>query len=88
MLILLVPNNTFEKGKETKGLFEKLFHLLLPQKGILKQVFIASLVYTILGILAAFYMKFLLDDILPYGLEKHYISFPLVLYGFTCFKLS
>jgi len=92
VLILLVPNNTFKKGKETKGLFERFFHLLLPQKGILVQVFIASLVYTILGILGAFYMKFLLDDVLPYGLQKtlHILSigviglylFQIILSGF------
>lgn len=33
VLILLVPNQTFKKGKETKGLFERFFHLLSPQKG-------------------------------------------------------
>ncbi len=76
MLILLVPNNTFKKGKETKGLFERFFHLLLPQKGILVQVFIASLLYTVLGILGAFYMKFVLDDILSYSLEKTLHIFP------------
>lgn len=70
VLILLVPNNTFKKGKETKGLFERFFYLLIPQKSLLIQVFIASLIYTLLGILGAFYMQFLLDDILPYGLFK------------------
>lgn len=70
VLILLVPNQNFKKGKETKGLFERFFHLLLPQKGLLIQVFLASLIYTALGILGAFYMKALLDDILPYGLMK------------------
>ncbi|MDO5518379.1 MAG: cysteine peptidase family C39 domain-containing protein, partial [Clostridium sp.] len=70
VLILLVPNQSFKKGKETKGLFERFFYLLLPQKGLLIQVFLASLIYTLLGILGAFYMKELLDNILPYGLMK------------------
>lgn len=92
VLILLVPNQDFKKGKETKGLFERFFHLLLPQKRLLFQVFLASLTYTVLGILGAFYMKFLLDDILPYGLMKtlHVISigvisiylFQIILSGF------
>ena len=34
------------------------------------QVFAASLLYTALGILGAFYMQFLLDDILPYNMSK------------------
>ena len=80
VLILLVPNQTFKKGKETKGLFERFFHLLLPQKNLLIQVFLASLIYTLLGILGAFYMKELLDNILPYGLMKtlHILSFGII----------
>lgn len=70
VLILLIPNQEFKKGKETKGLFERFLHLLLPHKALLFQVFLASFLYTILGILGAFYMKFLLDDILPYGLMQ------------------
>lgn len=70
VLILMVPNQSFKKGNETKGLFERFFYLLIPQKALLLQVFLASLIYTVLGILGAFYMKELLDNILPYGLMK------------------
>ncbi len=70
VLILLVPSSEFKKGKETKGLFERFIYLLKPQKGIVLQVFAASLLYTLLGILGAFYMQFLLDDILPYNMSK------------------
>ncbi len=70
VLILLVPTSEFKKGKETKGLFERFLHLLKPQKGIVLQVFAASLLYTALGLLGAFYMQFLLDDILPYNMSK------------------
>lgn len=70
VLILMTPTNTFEKGDETKGLFERFFHLLLPQKKLLLNIFMASILYTIIGIIGAFYFKFLIDDILPYGLEK------------------
>lgn len=70
ILILLVKNETFKKGDETKGLFGRFFHLLLPQKKLLFHIFIASLLYTVLGIMAAFYFKALVDDILPDGLMK------------------
>jgi ATP-binding cassette subfamily B protein len=80
VLILLTPSQAFKKGKETKGLFERFFHLLVPQKGLLIQVFLASLVYTVLGIIGAFYMKFLLDEILPYGLMNtlHILSIGMI----------
>ena len=70
VLILVVKNETFKKGNETKGLFGRFFYLLLPQKKLLMHIFVASLVYTILGILGAFYFKELIDSVLPDGLRK------------------
>ncbi len=81
VLILMVPNVTFNKGNETKGLFSRFFNLLMPQKKLLLNIFLTSLVYTVLGILGSFYFKFLLDDILQYNLEKtlHVISIGIIL---------
>lgn len=70
VLILMVPDQSFEKGDETQGLFQRFFHLLIPQKRIIIHVFIASLLITILGILGSFYFKVMIDDILPAGLIK------------------
>ena len=70
VLILLVKNESFKKGKETKGLFGRFFHLLLPQRKLLIHIFFASLIYTILGILAAFYFQELIDSVLPDSLTK------------------
>lgn len=82
VLILLVPSERFQKGDETKGgLFARFFHLLKPQKGLLVQVFAASLLLTILGIFGSFYYKVLMDDILPDGLLKtlHVVSLGVIL---------
>jgi len=70
ILIMLVPSQTFKKGKENKGIFERFFGLLLPQKRLIFNIFVASLVITVLGILGAFYFQIIMDDILPAGLEK------------------
>lgn len=70
VLILIVPAQTFRKGKETKSIFERFWGLLLPQKHLVIDIFIASLVITVLGILGAFYFQFIIDDILPAGIEK------------------
>ncbi len=81
VLIMLVPDNSFEKRDDTKGLFQRFFHLLLPQKRLIINVFVASLLYTLLGILGAFYFKILLDDILSAGLLKtlHILSVGIIL---------
>lgn len=70
VLILLTKNETFKKGVETKGLFKRFFHLLLPQKSLVLHIFIASLIYTLFGMLGAFYFKALIDKVLPCGLTK------------------
>ena len=70
VLILLVPAQTFQKGKETKNIFERFWGLLLPQKRLVFDIFAASLVITALGILGAFYFQIIIDDILPAGIKK------------------
>lgn len=81
VLILMVPDQTFEKGDDIQGLFQRFFHLLLPQKKLLLNVFVASLLLTILGILGSFYYKVLIDDILSAGLLKtlHILSIGIIL---------
>lgn len=85
VLVLLVPAPTFEKGDQTKGLFQRFIGLLKPQKGILLQIFFASILFTIFGIIGSFYFQFLIDDILTQSLEKslHVLSIGIiVLYTF------
>lgn len=81
VLILMVPDTTFEKGDETKGLFQRFFHLLKPQKRLIINIFLASILLTIFGILGSFYFKVLIDDILPAGLLKtlHILSIGIIL---------
>ena len=87
VLILLVKNETFKKVDETKGLFSRFFYLLLPQKKLLFHIFVASLVYTILGILGAFYFKELIDNVLPDGLRKTLITLSIGVILLNVFKV-
>lgn len=85
ILVLLAPTTNFKKGDETQGLFSRFWHLLKPQKGLFFQIFIGSILYTLLGIAGAFYFQFLIDEILVFNLEKslHIISLGmLILYTF------
>lgn len=81
VLVLMVPTTEFKKGNETKGLFTRFLGLLKPQKALLLKVFIASMLFTALGIASAFYFQFLIDDILSYRLEKtlHILSIGIIL---------
>lgn len=90
ILILMVPNNSFKSGDETKGLFQRFFHLLLPQKRLIGHIFVASLIITLLGIIGSFYYKVLLDDILTSGLLKtlHILSIGVILLNLFKVMLS
>ena len=70
ILIFLAKKDSFKKGNEKRGVFSRFLSLLAPQKKLLLHIFIASLIYTILGILSAFYFKELVDSVLPDGLRK------------------
>ena len=92
ILILLVPEKKFRKENTTTGLLNRFFYLLFPHRRLLVKIFLASILYTLLGILGSFYFKLLIDEVLVEELEQtlHIISigiiilivFRVVLYAF------
>lgn len=87
IIILLTKNETFQKGNETKGLLERFLYLLIPQKKLLLHIFAASLLYTALGILGAFYYQALLDDIMPDGLRRTLVTLSVGVIVLNIFKV-
>ena len=74
ILILLVKNETFEKKDETKGIFSRFSSAHATEETYISD-FLASLIYTVLGILAAFYFQILIDSVLPDGLKKTLMTY-------------
>lgn len=68
VLILMVKTAEFKKGDETKGLFSRFVGLIKPQRTLILNIFFTSLIFTILGILGAFYFQVLVDEVLQYNL--------------------
>jgi ATP-binding cassette subfamily B protein len=87
ILILMTPTAQFKKGNETKGLFQRFFGLLKPQKGLLINIFFASIVLTALGILASFYFQSLMDSIIPGNLSKTLIEISIGVICLNIFKV-
>lgn len=81
VLIMLVPSETFKKGKDTKNLFERFWNLLIPQKRLILDIFLASIIITVLGIIGALYFQIIIDDILSADIVKtlHIISIGVIL---------
>ena len=88
VLIILTKKDTFKKGVETKGLFSRFFYLLLPQKKLVIHVFIASLIYTLFGMLGAFYYQALIDSVLPCGLSRMLTTLSIGMILLSIFKIA
>ncbi|WP_430748822.1 peptidase domain-containing ABC transporter [Clostridium intestinale] len=91
ILLLLIPNNEFSAGKDkASGILSKFIALLLPQKALFIYSIIASTILTILGIASSFFNKFLMDEILPYGLKNQLTVFVIgfLVLGITQIGLS
>lgn len=87
VLILMVPAATFEKGDKTKGLFQRFWGLIKVQRNLLINIFVASILITILGIIGSFYFKFLIDDILPNNLSKSLGTISIAMIILAIFKI-
>ena len=74
LLIVLVPSVNFKKGNEKGSSLSRFFSLLIPQKKLIINIFISSIILTVFGILASFYFKIIMDDIVPNSLNKTLIS--------------
>ncbi len=81
VLILMIPDKSFEKKDETKGMFSRFLSLIFPHKKIVFEIFVSSILLTLLGILGAFYFKYLIDEVFSSGLRKslHVVSIGMVI---------
>lgn len=86
VLIILTPSPSFQKDKGKGGTFTRFFSLILPQKRLLVNVFLSSLLITILGIGASFYFRFIVDDIVPNSLRKTLITLSIAIIALYIFK--
>lgn len=70
VLVLLLPNESFEKGNEKVSVFKRFWFLLRPHRAVLTQAFIGALVYTLLGFSTSIYIQKITDHVLVDGNAK------------------
>lgn len=70
VLIILTPNESFTKGCDKKHTMASFLRLLVPQKKLIFNIFLTSLIITFLGILSSFYFKLIMDDIVRNSLHN------------------
>ncbi|MPQ43625.1 peptidase domain-containing ABC transporter [Clostridium tarantellae] len=87
VLLIMTPTAQFKKGNETKGLFSRFFDLIKPQKKLLANIFVSSILITLLGIIGSFYFRFLLDDIVPNNLTNTLTTISIAFIILVLFKV-
>lgn len=74
IFFFIVPDEHFEKTKEDKSFLQRFWYLIKQNKMIVLETFIASFILTVLGILGAFYFRYLIDDVIYSFLPQALIS--------------
>ncbi|MEH6305330.1 peptidase domain-containing ABC transporter [Olivibacter sp. CPCC 100613] len=63
-LVLLIPSESFEKGRKTTSASSRFWDLIKPQTGTLIQILVGAIVYTILGLSTAIFVQKIVDFVL------------------------
>jgi ATP-binding cassette subfamily B protein len=74
-LLIFRPTTEFQTGKiEGESTYRRFIKLLVPQKKLFIFAILASLMMTMLGIVSSLFNKIIMDEVLPYGLDKLLLS--------------
>lgn len=65
VLILLLPDEPFQKGNEKSSMTSRFWFLLHPHKSILYQSLTGAAVFTLIGLTTAIYVQKLVDHVIP-----------------------
>ena len=88
VLIFITSEQSLKKCDETKGLFERFWGVIKPQRKFLGTLFISSILITILGIIGSFYFRFFIDDILPNNKHNSLMIMSMIMIGIVIFKIT
>lgn len=67
VVVLILPDEGFQKGSTKISNAKRFWQLLYPHTGIMVQALVGAVVYTVLGLATSIYMQKLIDFVLPEG---------------------
>ncbi len=77
IFFLVSPNEKFEKTSDDKSFLLRFAYLLTKNKVLSIEIFAASFLMTVLGILGAFYFRYLIDNVIYSNLPTSLVSISL-----------
>ncbi len=75
VFFIISPKPDFSKSKEHRTKFSRFFPLLKQHKAVCIKIVLASIVLSLLGILSAFFFRFLIDEVLNAELNNSLKTF-------------
>ena len=70
VLVLMMPEGSFEKGNEKVSTLKRFWDLVMPHKSVMLQALIGAVVYTILGLATSIYVQKIVDNVISEGNEN------------------
>ncbi len=67
ILVLLLPNETFEAKSEKVSIMRRLWFLLKPHRGVLTQSLVGAAIYTVIGLSTSIFLQKIIDYVIPTG---------------------
>jgi len=67
VLILLLPDETFERGNEKVSALQRFWQLVRPHRSVMMQALFGALIYTILGLSTSIYVQKIVDNVIVEG---------------------
>jgi ATP-binding cassette, subfamily C, bacteriocin exporter len=67
ILVILMPEDHFEKGKKTVSIARRFIHLVEPHKNVMIQAFAGAALYSILGLSTSIFVQKIVDYVLIDG---------------------
>lgn len=67
ILVLLLPNESFEAKTEKVSIMRRLWFLLKPHRGVLTQALVGAAIYTIIGLSTSIFLQKIIDYVIPTG---------------------
>ncbi|MCF6351730.1 MAG: peptidase domain-containing ABC transporter [Cyclobacteriaceae bacterium] len=67
VLVLLLPNETFEAKTEKVSIMRRLWFLLKPHRGVMVQALVGAAIYTVIGLSTSIFLQKIIDYVIPTG---------------------
>lgn len=86
VFFIISPTKNFKETNEYKTFLNRFIHFIFENKKLAIEILLASFLITILGIMGAFYFRYLIDDVIYSGLPISLLSISLAYLAVLIFQ--